>query len=126
MQETLDTSIIESAKQIILGFGGFMGLAILLGMTGDRLHALLRGRFGRGYDYLICPGTLCSAFARRLACFVTGVKARDYLVVGGNGATAGAFVPRTASTRRTRRAGCRADAPAGGTGRAGAAFRLCR
>ena len=52
----------------------FLVLALLMDWIGGKLQAVARSLFGRGYDYVLLPGTMCRNAGEALGCLVTGTK----------------------------------------------------
>ena len=74
MIEYLDVAVVAALKQIIGGFGMFLALALLLDWIGERLQRLARSLFGRGYDFVMLPGTMCRNAGEAIGCMLTGTK----------------------------------------------------
>lgn len=89
MLERLDSATVAALKQILAGFGGFFLLALLLNIVGGKIRTLLQARLGRAYNYLVQPGTSCSAFGRWIACLLTFTKVSERLFVDFSGRSLG-------------------------------------
>ena len=70
----LDAALVSALKQVIGGFGVFLVLALLMDWIGGKLQSAARSLFGRGYDYVLLPGTMCRNAGVALGCLVTGTK----------------------------------------------------
>lgn len=84
MIEYLDKAVVSAMKQVIGGFGVFLVLALLMDWIGAKLQAVARSLFGKGYDFVLLPGTMCRNAGEALGCLITGTKmSRNLFSVNG-------------------------------------------
>lgn len=84
MIEYLDAALVSALKQVIGGFGAFLVLALLMDWVGGKLQTVARALFGRGYDFVLLPGTMCRNAGDALGCLITGTKiSRSLFSVNG-------------------------------------------
>ena len=84
MIECLDTAVVSAVKQVVGGFGVFLVLALLMDWIGGKLQSVARSLFGRGYDFVLLPGTMCRNAGEALGCLITGTKmSRSLFSVNG-------------------------------------------
>ncbi len=84
MIEFLDTALVSAIKQVIGGFGIFLVLALLMDWVGGKLQTVARSLFGKGYDFVLLPGTMCRNAGEALGCLITGTKmSRNLFSVNG-------------------------------------------
>ena len=84
MIEYLDKAVVSAMKQVIGGFGVFLVLALLMDWIGAKLQAVARSLFGKGYDFVLLPGTMCRNAGEALGCLITGTKmSRSLFSVNG-------------------------------------------
>ena len=76
MIEYLDAALVSALKQVVGGFGVFLVMALLLDWIGGKLQSVARSLFGKGYDFVLLPGTMCRSAGEALGCLVTGTKMR--------------------------------------------------
>ena len=74
MIEYLDVAVVSALKQVIGGFGIFLVLALLLDWIGSKLQNAARSLFGKGYDFVLLPGTMCRGAGEALGCLITGTQ----------------------------------------------------
>ena len=74
MIEYLDKAVVSAMKQVIGGFGVFLVLALFMDWIGAKLQAVARSLFGKGYDFVLLPGTMCRNAGEALGCLITGTK----------------------------------------------------
>lgn len=74
MIDYFDVAVVAALKQIFGGFGMFLVLALLLDWIGSKLQRTARSLFGRGYDFVMLPGTMCSNAGEAIGCMLTGTK----------------------------------------------------
>ena len=85
MIEFLDTALVSAIKQVIGGFGIFLVLALLMDWVGGKLQTVARSLFGRGYDFVLLPGTMCRNAGEAVGCMLTGTKmSRSAFSVNGS------------------------------------------
>ncbi len=85
MLERLDVALVSAVKQTVCGFGIFLLLAVMLDWIGDRLEIVARAIFGKGYDFVLLPGTMCRAAGEALGCIITGTKMSRSSFSAGSG-----------------------------------------
>lgn len=86
MIEYIDKALVAAFKQVIGGFGVFLVMAMLLDWIGAKLQSAARSLFGRGYDYVLLPGTMCRSAGEAFGCIITGTKMRRSLIsIDGRG-----------------------------------------
>ena len=86
MIEYLDMALISALKQMIGGFGIFLVLALLLDWIGSKLQSVAHSLFGKGYDFVLLPGTMCKGAGEALGCLLTGTKmSRSMVSIDGRG-----------------------------------------
>lgn len=74
MIEYLDVAVVAALKQIVGGFGMFLVLALLLDWIGGKLQRTAHSLFGKGYDFVMLPGTMCRNAGEAAGCMLTGTK----------------------------------------------------
>ncbi len=70
----LDVAVVAALKQVFGGLGLFLILALLLDWIGAKLLTVARSLFGKGYDFVLLPGTMCRGAGEALGCLITGTK----------------------------------------------------
>lgn len=74
MIDYLDVAVVAALKQVLGGFGMFLLLALLLDWIGAKLLTVARSLFGKGYDFVLLPGTMCRGAGEAIGCLITGTK----------------------------------------------------
>ena len=86
MIEYLDKALVAALKQVIGGFGVFLVMALLLDWIGAKLQSVARSLFGKGYDLVRVPGSMCKGAGEALGCILTGTKmSRSQISIDGRG-----------------------------------------
>ena len=74
MIEYLDVALVSALKQVIGGFGIFLVLALMMDWVGSKLQNVAHSLLGKGYDFVLLPGTMCRGAGEALGCLITGTK----------------------------------------------------
>lgn len=84
MIDYFDVAVVAALKQVLVGFGLFLLMALLLDWIGSKLLTVARSLFGKGYDFVLLPGTMCRGAGESLGCLITGTKmSRSAFTVNG-------------------------------------------
>lgn len=82
MVDYIDGAIRSAAWQVVAGMGSFFVLSLLMEWVGGMLRRRATSIFGKAYDFLLMPGTMCRDAAHALGRLATGVKVTRHSLAG--------------------------------------------